>query len=427
MTGIPTTRPAAHGRGRALIVDNDVYASSELENLLITMGFKVCVLQRGKQAIEKLGQKSIDFVFMKTRLADMHGSEFIERIKESQSELDISVVFLSPESEDELLKDCMNQGLDNYLLYKVSPIAREACINSLEQMGELNNLYKSSVHEQVIGKQILSAALSARNINLEGMRTFSRSAEIFSGDLVLSARKPDGSLHILLADFTGHGLSAAIGVLPVADMFSVMTEKGFDPEKILKSINKKLYTLLPTRMFMAACIVQIDSKIRNVIVWNSGMPDVYLLEGESGGIKQCIKSSHIPLGINVEISNKLAYEAFNIDFGDQIIMHTDGLTDVLDTSGAMFGVSRLVHLMEESDRDTAVFDEIVHAFDHFSANQHLCDDVTLVSITCDESLMATIPVNVDMNINVTGKFRKEERVRNIEMIADGNLKSGFKL
>ena len=239
----------------------------------------------------------------------------------------------------------------------------------------------------MVGKQILSAALSARNITVDGIEILSRSAAIFSGDLVLSARKPDNGLHILLADFTGHGLSAAIGVLPVADMFSVMTEKGFEPDKILENINKKLHTLLPTGMFMAACMLKIDNKLCNASVWNCGLPDAYLLDHTLGIIKRRAKSTHIPLGINPELDSRLKCDCFDVKSGDQFIMHTDGLTDVVDSAGMMFGVSRLEQVMEDAVSANKVFVEIVNEFDKFCGHQELSDDATLVSIPCGKNLL----------------------------------------
>jgi len=168
-----------------------------------------------------------------------------------------------------------------------------------------------------------------------------------------------------------------------------MTEKGFEPEKILKNINKKLHTLLPTGMFMAACMLEIDSNMRNASVWNSGMPDVYLLDHKSGKIKRRVKSSHIPLGITQEIDNRMKCDSFDIESGDQLIMHTDGLTDVVDSSGVMFGISQFEQLMEEAVSVDKVFVEIVNEFDKFSVQQELSDDATLVSIPCGTNLLCS--------------------------------------
>ena len=42
---------------------------------------------------------------------------------------------------------------------------------------------------------------------------------LFNGDVLLADISPTGSLMVLLGDFTGHGLPAAIGSMPLASIF----------------------------------------------------------------------------------------------------------------------------------------------------------------------------------------------------------------
>ena len=248
-------------------------------------------------------------------------------------------------------------------------------------------MYRDSVHEQVVARGILSVALDARRADIDGMQVMSRSAAIFSGDLVLTARDPHGSVSIMLADFTGHGLSAAIGVLPVAEMFSVMTEKGFSPEVILRNINDKLFTLLPKGMFMAACVVQINSGSRSACVLNCGMPDVYLLDRRAKHIKRRVRSTHIPLGISNEADARVEFEEFDVEPDDVFILHSDGLTEACNCHGNMFGSERLDQIIELHNDD--IFDAIQVGFSSFTRDRELSDDVTLVTIPCGNHLART--------------------------------------
>ena len=50
---------------------------------------------------------------------------------------------------------------------------------------------------------------------------------IFNGDLLLATRTPSGSLYVMLGDFTGHGLPAAVGAIPVAEVFMGWQRKDF--------------------------------------------------------------------------------------------------------------------------------------------------------------------------------------------------------
>jgi len=422
-------------RGRLLIVEGELYALNDLESQLLYLGFELLKCQSGKQAIELFEANNIDIVLINAPLTDMRGIDLVRRIKAQSAEDYVPVVLLASGSDDEKLLDYMKAGADDFLHCLYTSEELNARIKAIERLRELRHSYIGSINEQVVAKQILSAALSARNVDVDGMRILSHSAAIFSGDLVVSARNPSGGLNILLADFTGHGLSAAIGVLPVADMFSVMTEKGFGSEIILKHINNKLYTLLPTGMFMAACMVEINSNSCRACVWNSGMPDVYLLDSKTGLIKQQIRSTHIPLGINKEIGNRLEFDDFDIAPGDQFVMHSDGLTEVKDSSGNMFGANRLEQIMEKSP-NVSVFDAIKKEFIRLCANQEFSDDVTLITFPCGENLNQSLTRDVatnmqDVNCNKGGwRFMMEvsgSRLRHINpipIILDQYLKLG---
>lgn len=71
----------------------------------------------------------------------------------------------------------------------------------------------------------------------------------FNGDLLLVEQKLSGGQYIMLGDFTGHGLRAALGAIPVADIFRTMIAKGFPMEEIVSEINQKLKNILPTGVF----------------------------------------------------------------------------------------------------------------------------------------------------------------------------------
>ena len=83
----------------------------------------------------------------------------------------------------------------------------------------------------------------------------------------------------MTGDFTGHGLLAALGAMPVSEVFRAMTKKGFSPEEILTGINKKLKSMLPVGMFFGAQLVVVNHDLEHVRVFNAGMTDVIIVDG----------------------------------------------------------------------------------------------------------------------------------------------------
>jgi two-component system, HptB-dependent secretion and biofilm response regulator len=147
------------------------------------------------------------------------------------------------------------------------------------------------IAERTFGKLMRSGELDAPNL-----RHMLVPVSITSGDLLLAAYRPDGVQHILLGDFTGHGLAAAMGAIPVTDTFQSMTQKGFAIDQIAAEINRKLKASLPVGLFLAACLLSLDSRAGRLCIWNGGIPDV-LVKSPDAGVHRRLASCHLPLGI----------------------------------------------------------------------------------------------------------------------------------
>jgi serine phosphatase RsbU (regulator of sigma subunit) len=94
------------------------------------------------------------------------------------------------------------------------------------------------------------------NVAMQNIKHWLSPIAVFNGDVLLAAPTPNGGLMVLLGDFTGHGLAAAIGAIPLASTFYSMVEKGFTMQDIIKELNSKLYGILPVSVFWCASMAQ---------------------------------------------------------------------------------------------------------------------------------------------------------------------------
>ncbi len=400
MNGISINDLATKNSGHALIVSHSKATISSIEKMLAPTGISMVVAKTEDQAFSQLSNNQISYILIESGLTEMPCNKFIRALRINMADRYIPIIILAATENEEQLSYCLSAGCDDILFKPFSALALNSRISSLEKTREIRGLYKDSLNEQVVARRILTNAIDERSIKFDEIDLLCRSKSIFSGDLFLTARHPDGSVNILLADFTGHGLPSAIGALPVADVFSAMTEKGFELGYILENINNKLHTLLPTSMFMACSVLSVSSDLKHVKIWNGGMPDIYIRASGTGEIRYKIQSSDVPLGITDTVSDHYKLENVDLTPGDQLIVFTDGLTESLNNEGDMFGEPRLEECLRKNNKEKSVFTALVDTFDEFRGDVVPMDDVTLACIPCTGKLMYANNIDLSKNMHI---------------------------
>ncbi|MBI5746078.1 MAG: SpoIIE family protein phosphatase [Nitrospirae bacterium] len=205
----------------------------------------------------------------------------------------------------------------------------------------------------------------------------------FSGDLIAAARTPSNNLHIILADVRGHGLSAALTALPIAQAFYSMTDKGFSLVSIIEEMNWQVNTGMPTGYFAAATMVSIDMYNRTLEIWNGGNPPS-LLVNQRGEIINQWKSRHPPLGILNKGEFNTETEVFSWDEPCQLVIYSDGLVEAENLDGKVFD-DKLILQALFSATPKLRFSALVEAVKKHLAGRSSHDDISLVMIDCSPS------------------------------------------
>jgi len=289
------------GLGKALIVDDEKSNRLVLKSLLGKLGYQTTEAVNGEEAIALFNQENPDIIFMDVMMPVLDGYEATRQIKAASANRFVPVIFLTAMSDEEALAQCIEAGGDDFLIKPYDKIILQSKIRSMQRIAALNRevqgMYSMIHREQEIAESVFINAIQSANIENPYLRQVVRPAGIFSGDMVLSAYSPSRDLYFLTGDFTGHGLLAALGAMPVSEVFRAMTTKGFSPEEILTGINKKLKSMLPVGMFFGAQLVVVNHDLEHVRVFNAGMPDVIIVDGETNQIKHRLASTGLPLGV----------------------------------------------------------------------------------------------------------------------------------
>ena len=375
---------------KVLIADDVKTNRQVLEAILHREGHVVVTAENGREAVDVFDREQPDMALMDVSMPEMDGYEATRLIKARSGARFVPVIFVTASTDDRELAHCVEVGGDDFLTkpYRRDILkAKIAALNRIRELqavvqaqnDELRAYHEQLQREQEIARAIFTNVLRGDDFEQLGVTHRMTAASILNGDLLLARRRPSGELHLMLGDFTGHGLSAAIGAIPAAEAFYSMTARGFSIGAIAAEINGILKRILPSNLFCGATFIEVDSRERALTVWNGGLPDA-LLWRPAHGIVRRFPSNHLPLGVTHAFDP--AMEIVALEGDERLYLYTDGLIEAGNSEGAAFGQDRLEQGLSASRDPDRVFDGILHDLAAFRADTPQHDDVALVEFVC---------------------------------------------
>jgi len=248
-----------------------------------------------------------------------------------------------------------------------------------EALEELRNKQSLLEDEEKIARHVFENITASNTDKLPGLSSWIVPMRTFSGDMMLSAVLPSGATRILLCDFTGHGLPAALGAVPVSSVHKAMAKKDLPLEILMDELNNKLKALLPTGIFCCIAGVDIDSTRTRAHIWNAGLPEM-LLVNKTGEITKRIKSDHLPLGVVIYDRSEMHCVDVALQRGDSLYIYSDGMTEAENPAGEMFGQQRFEDLLMVAAEDGERMNNIQNTVKAYIDNAPANDDLSLLQI-----------------------------------------------
>lgn len=375
-----------------LIAEDSAADRMLLSTIVSRQGHRVLTAGNGLEALALFEQERPHLVLMDALMPVMDGFEAARRIKQLAGEQLVPIIFLTSLTEGEALVRCLEAGGDDFLAKPYNRVILEAKIKAMDRLRRLQAtvlqqrdlIAKHNEHlvtEQRVAKAVFDKVAHSGCLSAPNIRYLQSPYALFNGDLLLAAFKPSGGMHVLLGDFTGHGLPAAIGAMPLADVFYGMTAKGYSMAEILREMNAKLKRILPVGVFCCATLLNLSFQRRVVEVWSGGLPDGYLHRVGSGE-RIPLVSRHLPLGILDAASFDDKYEVYPMELGDRLFLLSDGVLEACNGEGQLFGEERLLAVFAANREPDRLFEDIQRALQAFRGEVQ--DDISLVEIALVE-------------------------------------------
>ena len=378
---------------KVLVADDTDTDRLILETIVRKEGHQVVSARNGIEAVSVFEEERPDIVLLDALMPELDGFGAARQIKTLAGEQLVPIIFLTSLSDTASLVQCLDAGGDDFLSKPYNRVILQAKIKAFNRMREMHGTMLEQrdqivlhnehlLQEQMVAKQVFDNIAHSGCLDANNVKHFLSPLAVFNGDILLAAMRPSGSMMVLLGDFTGHGLPAAIGAMPLASTFYGMTHKGFAMTDILREINKKLKSILPVGVFCCATMIDMNFHKGTMRVWNGGLPECFLYRAKSGETER-VKSTHLPLGVLDNKNFKDDFLRFELANDDRFYIWSDGIHEARNFDGDMYGEARLAQVFADNNHAEEMFDEILSSVQTFIGNGEKDDDLSLIEIRMD--------------------------------------------
>lgn len=389
-----------------LVADDNDSDRLILSTILKRQGHEVLEAANGREAVDLFTEKRPHMVLLDALMPELDGFEAARMIKYAAGEDLVPIIFLTSLKDATSLAKCLDAGGDDFLSKPYNRVILEAKIHAFQRMRQMhqtlqnqrdqiakNNSYM--LEEQRVAKAVFDNVAHSGCLDAPNVKYMLSPLSVFNGDVLLAAYKPSGGMHIMLGDFTGHGLPAAVGAMPMAEIFYGMTAKGFGLKDIIREINLRLKSILPIGIFCCAAFADVSYRKGSLSLWLGGLPDCYLRR-ESGEL-EVFKGSHLPIGVIDSKSFDDSMFEVRMELGDRFYLWSDGIHEARNVQDEMYGENRLMKLFEDNEDSEQLFGQIRRDVTNHLDGSARDDDITMLEIKMvDPSEIQTETFKVEM-------------------------------
>ena len=213
---------------------------------------------------------------------------------------------------------------------------------------------------------------------------FTQTAAEVGGDYYDFHVEPDGVMAVTAGDATGHGARAGTMVAVIKALFAGYVPDQ-SPAEFLGDAAEKIRRMELGRMAMALLVARFDR--HRVTLASAGMPPAYVHRRKNGTVEE-INIGATPLGtLGADYTDVVV----QLESGDTILFMSDGLPELLNSSGQQFGYPSAAQAFGEAARAVeanGVIDSLAAAVQRWHGEQPPNDDVTFVVVRARENRAA---------------------------------------
>jgi sigma-B regulation protein RsbU (phosphoserine phosphatase) len=366
---------------RILIVDDEPGMLRAVERVLGS-AYTVVAFRSSPAALRAAKEFKPDLAILDIRMPEMDGFELMSQLKADSPELQIILMTGSVNDLDDKLVRALRSPAF-YFIQK--PFEREVLKTLVERCLELQwRREQHRRHLQRLETEMAAARAFQQSLVpdsqavVNGLSIHCRYTPWrgLGGDLYDYAAAGPERTALLIADVSGHGVSAAMLTGVVKSAFHAARAEGYEPLSVAHRVWNALSAFGPERFvtLVAALVAPGEGRLWYVnaghpacVVWGNGRRPVWL-------------ASTGPL-VSPALPNEWDVVAVEIQPADRVLLFTDGVSDVLANSDGDSDAEIVAAIEREAAGGSRLLDAIVEDVHQRLAGNPQSDDLTMLTAT----------------------------------------------
>ncbi len=343
---------------RILLVEDSLTMRRILSGMLQEGGYEVQTANDGLQGLARARlEPRPELILTDYEMPELDGAGLCQALKSDPELRSIPVLILTTLSEARDKISGLQAGADDYIEKPKNPDDFRVLCARIEA-----HLREADLRAEVVEQnRLLRAAMKKMNFEMELARKVQLGlmphppkprgvlrvavrytpANQLGGDVYDFYRLENNRLGILVADVSGHGVNSAMLSGMVKALAAPLSIAVLEPGELLAGLDVATEQYFPEGYFCTGFYLIADEETGLVRYAGVGHPPAIVV-GPNGS--RTLQSNPGMLGIGMV--DGTAGDADRIGEGESLILYTDGLTEAMDPSDALFGEDRLRTLLQ---------------------------------------------------------------------------------
>ncbi|MCP4136724.1 MAG: SpoIIE family protein phosphatase [bacterium] len=372
---------AESGNKQTILVVDDNEGMRDFLKTLLQKEYRVLFAEDGEKGLAAARNHTPDLIVSDVMMPVMSGFDMTSLIKQDSDLKTTPVILLTADTDIMNKVTGLENGADDYL---------HKPFNSLELQTRISSLLKNYENQKIISRRNKDIEAELEVARLLQERLLPPSIPEISGYQGFAVYIPmdkvggdfydiedrDGSLNIIIADVSGHGLPGAFLAAVTKIALDNITDRT-STARVLSLLNDVILKYTVQSNFVTAFFASINTAA-NIMRYSSAghCPSLVYRKKNNELFELNAKGTLLGWMSDIPIEEK----TIQLEPGDRVVFHTDGITESENSSNELYGDERLQKTIREYANLPAekFTQELMKDLEIFRGSTNFEDDITML-------------------------------------------------